>query len=159
MRRLPALHDQRCWNWLTTTGVLAVVVAGLMIAPTAAGRAQVPVFDESALCNGQPVAPVAGALQLDSSCVLNLSIIWPHGMKQAYLEFSSDGGASWQKDAIPLVFPRAPDGLVSGVAFGACDAGLPTGTYLFRAHGFRSPNNHGDVFSAPFPDSVSLTCA
>jgi hypothetical protein len=79
-------------------------------------------------------------------------------MRSAYVEFSADGGATWQKDPVPLDFAVVDAGLGSVRAFGACFASLPSGTVLFRAHGFRSPNEHGDLYSGVFPYAVTLEC-
>lgn len=137
-------------------GVTAlVVVASLVfVAASGAARREIPIAGELAFCNGQPVAAIAGVLQLDSRCVLNLQIVWLKGMNGAYVEFSSNDGRTWDRDPVP--FPVVNAGLVSGHAFPACN--LPSGRYLFRAHGFKSPTEHGDLFSALFADSVSLTC-
>ena len=143
---------------LAAASAATVLVAMLTATATAAATAlQIPVIGESAFCNAQPVEPVGGVLNLDSGCVLNLQIGWIPGMKEAFVEFSSDG-ATWQMDPVPLTFPPVRFGLTSAIAFGACDAAPPSGIYLFRAHGFLSPVEQASVFSAAFPDSVSLTC-
>jgi hypothetical protein len=140
--------------WVTAL----VVVASLVVAASAAAaRREISVAGESAFCNGQPVAAVDGVLQLGSGCVLNLQIFWLRGMRSAYLEFSSDGGSTYAKNPAVSPFPVVDVGLVSGVALVPCDA-LPSGTYLVRAHGFKSPMEHGDLFSNAFPDSISAAC-
>ena len=139
------------------TLVLGVAAGLALAAPAAVGANAIPIAGELAFCNGEPVAPVDGVLYLEPGCVLNLQIVWLPGMKSAYLEYSPDGGSTWVKHPLPAVFPPVPVGHVSGVGLGACDV-LLSGTYLFRAHGFRSPNEHGNVFSAPFPYSVGMTC-
>ncbi len=134
-----------------------VVVAGLVLATSAtAATREIPVAGQSAFCNGQPVAAVSGVFHLYPGCVLNLQIVWLRGMRSAYVEFSSDGGSTWDRD--PLAFPVVEVGAVSGHALLACGSLLSSGTYLFRAHGFKSPNEHGDLFSATFANGVSLTC-
>jgi hypothetical protein len=143
----------------TFTVGLAVTVAALVaISASVAAPPEIPTVGELAFCDGQPVEPVNGVLTLDSACVLNLQIGWIHGMKSAFVDFSADGGATWQKDPVPLEFPVVAVGLTSGVTFPACDGGLPSGTYLLRAHGFRSPVGQASVFSDPFPHSVRLNC-
>jgi hypothetical protein len=135
-----------------------VVVASLVLATSArAAPREIPVAGQSAFCNGEPVAAVNGVLHLHSGCVLNMHIVWLPGMKSAYAEFSSDNGSTWSRD--PLAFPVAAVGAVSGHALLACDARLSTGRYLLRAHGFKSPTEHGDLFSAVFANSISVTCS
>jgi hypothetical protein len=142
---------------LVATAAAALVLPALVPAAAAAAP-QIAVRAEVAFCSGQPVAPVDGVLRLDSSCLLTLQIDWLQGLKSAYVEFSTDGGLTWQRDALPLAFPAVPAGSVSGISFGACDALLPSGTYMLRAHGFLSPAERGSVFSAPFPLPVALDC-
>jgi hypothetical protein len=79
-------------------------------------------------------------------------------MDHADAEVSTDGGASWQKIPASVEFAVTPVGLTSGAAFGACNAGLSSGSYVFRAHGFRRPNDRGDLFSEPFPYGANLNC-
>jgi hypothetical protein len=141
--------------WLTAL----VVVASLVVAASAAAaKREIPVAGELAFCNGEPVGAVDGVLHLESGCVLNLLIFWVRGMRSAYVEYSSDGGSTWAATPVAREFPVADVGVSSGSALNVCDVGLPTGTYLFRAHGFKSPSEHGDLFSDAFPDSVSLAC-
>jgi hypothetical protein len=142
---------------LALTTLMAVVGLGLA-GPASAEPREIPVEGELAFCHGELVAAVDGVLYLDSSCVLNLQIVWLHPMRSVYVEFSSDGGSTWEKDPMPLVFPVVDDGLISGIGFPACDGGLLTGTYLLKAHGFKSPTEHGDLFSTAFAESVSLAC-
>ncbi len=141
-------------------GLMAlVIVAGLVAASAAAGKREIPVAAELAFCNGQQVAAVDGVLHLNATdCVLNLQILWVRGMRSAYLEFSSDGGSTWAPTPFDRPFPVVDVGLVAGIAIGTCDEGLPSGTYLFRAHGFKSRNERGDLFSDAFPDGVSFVC-
>jgi hypothetical protein len=150
------LPDGRRRRLACVTGI--VVLAAALGVTAAAAPLQIPVRGELALCAGQPVAPVDGVLHLGAACALTLQIEWLQALKQAYVEFSADGGATWQKDPLPLVFPAVSAGSVSGIGFGACDVLLPTGTYLLRAHGFLSPVERGSVYSAPFPAQVALDC-
>ena len=135
-----------------------VVVASLVVAASAAAAPrEIRVAGESAFCNGQPVAAVDGVLHLGSGCVLNLDIFWPRGMRSAYLEFSSDGGLTYAKNPAVLPFPVVDVGVMSGVALLPCDV-LANGTYLVRAHGFKSLMKHGDLFSDAFPDGITVAC-
>ncbi len=145
-------------RWIRSACVAAAALAAVLASTAAAAAPQIAVRGEFAYCNGQPVDAVDGVFMLDSTCVVTLQIEWLQGMKQAYVEFSSDSGATWQKDPLPLIFPVVSAGSVSGVGFGACDALLPSGTYLFRAHGFFSPVERGSVFSGAFPAQVALDC-
>lgn len=144
------------WKWMLVTAgaVLLFGVGG------AAARPEIPIFGDGmvAYCGGVWPNPVGGVLNLNSSCVLNLQITWVSGMKSAYLDYSVDGGATWLKEPLPVEFAPVSAGLVSGAGF-SCYSGLPSGTYLFRAHGFHSPSEKGDLLSAPFPYSVALTCS
>src|SRR5438045_3701565 len=92
-----------------------VVLASALGSTAAAAVPQIAVRGELAFCNGQPVDPVGGALRLNSACGVTLQIEWLQGMKQAYVEFSSDSGATWHKDPVPLSFPVVAPGSVSGV--------------------------------------------
>ena len=141
-------------GWTTLVVVASLVVA----ASAAAAKREIPVAGELAFCNGQQVAAVDGVLHLDSGCVLNLQIFWPRGMRSARVEFSSDGGSTWAATPFDHPFPVADVGVSSGSALDACNEGLPNGTYLFRAHGFKSPSERGDFFSDAFPDSVRFVC-
>jgi len=159
MRQLP-LAGRRYPAW-ARLGV--AVIAGLvaLAAPTAAlarPPARVPIGDEAAFCNGDVVDPVHGALPLDATCLVNLQIGWLPGMKEAFLEVSRDGGRSWEPVSAVPSFPPVAFGLLSGVGFGACDAGLTSGAYLLRALGTHSARGRDAVFSAAFPYAVRLAC-
>jgi len=145
------------------TRVGATLLAGLvaLVAPTAAlarPPARIPIADEVAFCNGDVVEPVNDVLPLDATCFFNLQIGWLPGMKQAALEVSRDGGRSWEPASALPSFPPVAFGLLSGVGFGACDAGLPSGTYLLRADGTHSRRGREAVFSPSAPYGVHLAC-
>ena len=138
---------------------LAVSVAALIaVSASVAARPQIISAAELAFCNGQPVEPVHDVLALDSAhgCVLNLIVEGADGMAHAFVESSTDGGRTWEMAQIPVEFVPTPSGAQTGVAF-TCDAGFPSGSYLYRARAFLS-GTHGSAVSHPFPFSVTWDC-
>jgi hypothetical protein len=137
--------------------LLCVPIGALLVPVSIGARPSIPIAGEVAYCDGQPIAAVDGVLHVNSSCVINFGITWLKQMKAAYLDQSSDGGATWTRNPFRCASLRQRT-VSSRVSPRALRAQHRHGTWRFTAHGFRNPNEHGDILSDPFPFPIQVTC-